>query len=276
MCSICQVIQNPSFRMSFCKSSCQQALVHHLLIVKFSSQWLTVDFDRYLTCRCSASFCHEPSSWNATVAPISMATCLPLTSAPPLHNQWESEWVLDTEILLCNSVADVMCVIFIVNLAKGSVKIFRLNRRVTTPHNEAPLLMSLVGCSPFTCYIYVSCEINLHRSCLLLTDACTLLMRVRVALRYDCLVKPLKTSWPCDLCLSDFKLGLTRLPSVVSWCADPIFWSIELISVLQNRLITPTRQTFVHITSSVRFTATLGYFHGFRFYQAHPQQHLSL
>lgn len=124
MCSICQVIQNPSFRMSFNKSSCQQPLVHHLLINKFFSQWLTVDFDHYLTCRCSASFRHEPSSWNATVAPISMATCLPLTSAPPLHNQWESEWVLDTEILLCNSVADVMCVIFIVNLAKRSAKIF--------------------------------------------------------------------------------------------------------------------------------------------------------
>lgn len=117
--TIRQEIQNPPFRISFNKSSCHQPLVHHLLIVKFFSQWLTVDFDRYLTCRCSASFCHEPSSWNATVAPISMATRLPLTSAPPLHNQWEkeNEWVLDTEILLCNSVADVTCVIFIVNLA---------------------------------------------------------------------------------------------------------------------------------------------------------------
>lgn len=122
--TICQEIQNPSFQTSFNKSSCHQPLVRHLLIVKFFSWWLTVDFDRYLTCRCSASFCHKPSSWNATVAPISMATRLPLTSAPPLHNQWEreSEWVLDTEILLCNSVADVICVIFIVNLAKTSVK----------------------------------------------------------------------------------------------------------------------------------------------------------
>lgn len=230
MCSICQVIQNPSFRMSFNKSSCQQPLVHRLLIVKFFSQWLTVDSDRYLTRRCSASFCHEPSSWNATVAPISMATCLPLTSAPPLHNQWESEWVLDTEILLCNSAADVMCVIFIVNLAKRMREDFSAPQTCTAPHNEAPLLMSPVGCSPFTCYIYVSCEISLYGGCLLLTDAsnlkfartaCSLPMRARVALRYYCLVKPLKTSWPCDLCRSDF----------IPMCQFN-FWNIELISVL--------------------------------------------
>lgn len=94
--TICQEIQNPSFQISFNKSSCYQPLVRHLLIVRFFSWWLTVDFDCYLTRRCSASFGHEPSSWNATVAPISMATRLPLTSAPPLHNQWEreSEWIL--------------------------------------------------------------------------------------------------------------------------------------------------------------------------------------
>lgn len=66
-------------------------------------------------CWCFASFCHEPSSWNATVAPISMATLLPLTSVPPLHSQWELEgekwepW--HSEILLCNSQGDVIWVI---------------------------------------------------------------------------------------------------------------------------------------------------------------------
>lgn len=90
---LCQEIQSPSFQISLNKSACHQPPIHLLLIDKFScsSRWLTVDFDHYLTChcRCSASFCHEPSSWNATVARISMATCLPLTSPPPLHNQWE-------------------------------------------------------------------------------------------------------------------------------------------------------------------------------------------
>lgn len=85
-------------------------------------------------------------------------------------------------------------------------------------------------------------------------------LSVRVALRYCCLVEPFKnfmTMWPVS-----FR---------AQTCPGGHFLTAQLHLLISNLLNVKKK-----LRNVISQTPTLGYFHVFRFYQAHPQQYLSL